>query len=433
MLKKWICIFLAVALLTAAFSGCRAQSSSPAAQNATGTPTEKAPDGTEVNTTAPAPESAEGQIPVIAQPDAAPLGFTAFDSNLIAYLRENGLEDENFSVSPLSFKAALALAAEGAEGETLNQLLAVLGFSSKTELEAWYQTVLTGVDDFAGYFNSEWMTGKSDAAYRVVNSIWKNDSLPGEFKPEYVNAVREALRAETGSAPAADLTKTVNDWVNEQTNGLIPNLLGNVADCDVILVNALYLKSGWLDPFMKKGTDDFTTFDGQVVKKEYMEITERFPYYKDDECQLVSIPLEGGVSMVFVLGKADNLPQKLGQASDVRVHVTVPTFDLETSFENRELVSFLRAIGCDRMFSDAAEFGGLYTESLCVDDIIQKTKVHIYEEGLEAAAATGMMMFPTSMPNEDIIKEFTADHDFSFCIVQGDENPELLFWGQIVK
>ena len=420
MLKKWICIILALLLLVAAFSGCRAQSNGPAVQTIA-KPTEQVSN------------SSEGQTPVIWQTAAAPLGFTDFDSNLIAYLQENGLKGENFSVSPLSFKAALALAAEGAEGETLNQILSVLGFSSKADLEAWYRTVLTGVDDFAGYFNSEWMAGKSDAAYRVVNSIWKNDSLPGEFKPEYVKAVREALRAETGSAPAADLAKTVNGWVNEQTNGLIPNLVGDVSDSNAILVNALYLKSGWIHPFMKKGTDDFTTFDGQVVQKEYMEVQNSFRYYEDDECQLVSVPLEGGVSMVFVLGKADNLPQKLGQASDVRVHVTVPTFDLETGFENGELVNFLRAIGCERMFSDAAEFGELYTESLCVDDIIQKTKVHIYEEGLEAAAATGMMTFPTSMPNEDIIKEFTADRDFSFCIVQGDENPELLFWGQIVK
>lgn len=422
MMKKWICIVLAAALLTAAFAGCRARTDSPAAPNTTQAKPEDASE----------PETS-GMAPVIVQPDAAPLGFTAFDSNLIAFLRENGKAEENFSVSPLSFKAALALAAEGAEGETLNQLLAVLGFSSVAELEAWYQTVLAGVDEFESAFNSPWMENDSDSAYRVVNAIWRNESLPGAFLPDYVNAVSQSLRAEADSAPAAELTQAVNDWVNEQTNGLIPKLLNNAADSNAILVNALYLKSGWLEPFQTKGAGDFTAVDGTVVQKEYMEHTDSYLYYEDEGCQLVSIPLVGGVSMIFVLGDADNLPQKLSQAYYTKVHVTVPTFDLETSFENGELVSFLRALGCDRMFGSKAEFGKMFTDALYVDDIIQKTKVHIYEEGLEAAAATGMVMKNTSMPNPDQPKEFCADHGFSFCIVQGSENPELLFWGQIVK
>lgn len=428
MMKKWICIFLAAALLTAAFAGCRASTDGPAAPNTA--------EAKPVTTNAPeltnAPETSE-QTPAIIQPDASPLGFTAFDSRLIAFLRENGRAEENFSVSPLSFKAALALAAEGAEGETLNQLLAVLGFSSLAELEAWYQTVLAGVDNFDSYFSSGWMESRGDSAYRVVNAIWRNESLPGSFLPDYVKAVSERLRAGADSAPADQLTKAVNDWVNEQTNGLIPKLLNDASDSSAVLVNALYLKSGWLEPFQTKGTGDFTAVNGAVVQKEYMEHTESYLYYEDEGCQLVSIPLEGGISMIFVLGSAENLPQKLGQASRVKVHVTVPTFDLETSFENSELVSFLRALGCSRMFSGEAEFGKMFTDALCVDDIIQKTKVHIYEEGLEAAAATGMIMKNTAMPNPEQPKEFCADHGFSFCIVQDSENPELLFWGQIVK
>ena len=41
----------------------------------------------------------------------ASLGLTGFDSELIDFLRGMGLNDENFTVSPLSFKAALAMTA----------------------------------------------------------------------------------------------------------------------------------------------------------------------------------------------------------------------------------------------------------------------------------------------------------------------------------
>ena len=70
---------------------------------------------------------------------------------------------------------------------------------------------------------------------------------------------------------------------------------------------------------------------------------------------------------------------------------------------------------------------------LCVDEIIQKSKVKIYEEGLEASAATGMIMKNTAVLNPEQPKEFRADHAFSFYITQGTETQELLFWGQIVR
>ena len=76
----------------------------------------------------------------------------------------------------------------------------------------------------------------------------------------------------------------------------------------------------------------------------------------------------------------------------------------------------------------------MYTDALCVADIIQKAKVHIDEEGLEAAAVTAMMMEATAMPGEPETPEiFRADRPFSFYILKNGEVPELLFWGQIVR
>lgn len=421
MKQKMICVLLAAVLCLGAMTGCAAQNR-----------VEKSADtGKE---TVPTESTAESTEPNhgIKQPEASPLGFTAFDSRLIAFLCENGYAEENFAVSPLSFRAALALAASGAEGETLNQLLAVMGFSSVEEMNAWYASVLEGVDRFDKYLSSGFI-GKSDSAYRVVNSVWSNESLPGEFRPDYAQAIRDRLRAEAGSAPGEELAGAVNRWVDEQTNGLIPNLLNDASNVSAILVNALYLKAGWLEPFVSAGTNPFTTFAGETVEKEYMEVTNSFSYYEDENCQLVSIPLEGGISMTFVLGEAENVVQKLSQADYTRVHVTVPKFDLSTSLDDSELKRFLLALGCNRMFSDASGFGPMFTEPLFVDDIIQKSKIKIYEEGLEAAAATAIIMKNGAVLNPEPPKEFCADRAFSFYLIQDGEAPELLFWGQIVK
>ena len=68
--------------------------------------------------------------------------------------------------------------------------------------------------------------------------------------------------------------------------------------------------------------------------------------------------------------------------------------------------------------------------------IIQKTKIKVDEEGLEAAAVTAIMMDnATSIsPSKPQPKIFKADKPFSFYIYSNDELPkELLFYGEMNK
>ena len=62
---------------------------------------------------------------------------------------------------------------------------------------------------------------------------------------------------------------------------------------------------------------------------------------------------------------------------------------------------------------------------------MQKTKIKVDEEGLEAAAVTAIMMNNVTaiMPEENKIYEFNADRPFSFYIYTENEN-ELLFYGK---
>ena len=212
-MKKVISFLLAAVLLLTAFSGC---ASSQKPQAITTKPISI--DGTEA------------------------VGFTDFDHQSgnsmlvddVPYLRrekepghidsfcyrdyaevltESAPEQENFTVSPLSFKAALVLLLEGADGESKRQLLDALGFSSVEEAEKWYASVLENEKAFA-----EWTDDSEESAYRVINSIWHNTSLPGAWIDEYVSAVSEKLRASAYEKPASQITEAVNDWAREQTN-----------------------------------------------------------------------------------------------------------------------------------------------------------------------------------------------------------------------
>ena len=431
-LKTILCTGLAVLLVFSCLVGCQSTATPNGSDEQPTAPASSDPTPTEPKTPA---------VPLAAITNAKALGFSTFDNQLVEFLKQAGRADENFTVSPLSFKAALAMAVLGAEGETQTQLLNALGYQNVDQLRAWYATVLEGVDDFDAFFDNldvfEFSGSSREertAAYRVVNSVWSNKDLPGDFRPAFLDDVRKTCHAEAGSTPAAELADAVNAWVKEQTNGLIPAILKDASNYSAILVNALYLKSGWASAFHELGDRPFTTASGQIVQKPFMNQCADLDYYRDEQTQLVRVPLQGGVSMIFVLGDDTGLADKLSKAENKLVVVTVPMFDVETTLDHKELVDYLKLVGCEKMFSDDAEFAPMYERPLYVDDIIQKAKVHIDEEGLEAAAVTAIVMTEGCIePEPETPEIFCADRPFSFYIVKDGAAPELLFWGQIVN
>ena len=95
--------------------------------------------------------------------------------------------------------------------------------------------------------------------------------------------------------------------------------------------------------------------------------------------------------------------------------VTIPKLDLETEFACGELVEFLKENGVKLAFdADRADFSGMIDHQIYVSDIIQKTRIKLDEDGVEAAAVTAIMMDngAAAIPKEP--KVFTADRPFSF-------------------
>ena len=433
MKRRIILILLAACLGLTACQASAQPGTNPAAPSSADKPEpsgQSAPTEAEPPATEPETETTEPAAPEL--PAGEGLGFTALDDSLLAFLQANGMENKSFTVSPLSFKAALALTALGAEGETQRQILDALGFATVEDMCDWYASVLVGAADFEGRVLGQ---DKKDCAYRVVNAIFHNADCDGEFRESYKELAARTLAARASSHSAAEITAAINGWVNDQTDGLIPNLVQDASQAASVLVNALYLKTKWIEPFQDSELTAFTTAAGTVAQKEFIQKTEKFRYYEDEGCQLVVIPLQGGMNMALILGDGTGLSAKLEQAQVRKVHVSLPKFEVETSLDDKELIRCLQAIGCRRMFVDGgAEFDPMFTEALYVDDIIQKARVKVDEKGLEAAAATAViMMRATAMPRPEEPVEFTADRPFRFVIFREDAAPELLFWGQIME
>ena len=377
---------------------------------------------------------------------------TSFDEKLLSFVSEH--TSGNYMVSPLSFRYALGLLLAGAEGETKAELLKAFGVESEEEWIAFCLDFNGFVEHFAEGLERDIERFKSDKkngwipegtkepfrALRVANSVWKAERVKEDFKEAYRENIEKNYSAEYRSFTEENAIQRINEWADIKTEHMIPRLLPDnypTEDLAVVLMNALYFKDSWVNSFEKGLTreGDFYKKDGNTAKKEFMSTSELFSYYEDEETKLVVLPMDGGVYMAFVLGSTKDLSEKLSNAKNEQVKVTIPKLDLETEFACGELVEFLKENGVKLAFdADRADFSGMIDHQIYVSDIIQKTRIKLDEDGVEAAAVTAIMMDngAAAIPKEP--KVFTADRPFSFFIYTTcNDTTAVMFAGEIVE
>ncbi len=387
-------------------------------------------------------------------------GMGEFNSALVSYIEENGFENQNYMISPTSYRAALCLATAGANGQTKQELLDALKFDDEDQMNAWYSMVYNETIEFQDSIQEEIDyleelendedlrdmysnvgNGQPDGAFKLVNSIWANESGNCEFTDEYIEKVDDLYSATADSKPADELTDAVNSWVNDSTNGQIPKISDDLSQVDLALINALYLRAGWDDKFYEDSTEqgDFTTFDGTTTQKDFMCKQDDILYYEEEGGKLIILPLDYGIKSAFILGEISDIDKALSEATELEVDVRLPKIDMESEFGKEELIGFLQDQGVELAFRDdgSADFSIMSNLPVYIDDIIQKTKIKTDEDGIEAAAVTivAMMEATAAMPEEHEVKEFYADEPFQFLVYTELENSEneILFYGQVVE
>ena len=434
-MKRIVSLFLICVLVLSCFVGCTKQENpteppttetKPVETPGVTEPAEKDPD---VTPTYPIIEASKG------------LGFNNFETAWFNYINQTK-STENYMVSPLSLKMAMALAAAGANTDTLDEILVAFEYATLDDYLNWGKVLLAHEDEvnteIEEYKQAPWIDDNYDAGYSIANSIWHNTDKPGEFLDLYKEYMGE-LDAMFNELPGPELKDAINTWVDEKTHGLIPQLFNDdLSDYSNILVNTLYMKSNWIYTFNEYATaeGDFTTITGEVVKKDMMKLEETFKYYKDDNSELVILPMEHGFKMAIVLGSNENILEKINAAEYELVNVKMPKFEIETTLD--DIVPFMESMGVKLAFDkENADFTNMTTINNYIDKIIQKTKIKLDENGVEAAAVTAIVMDATSALPMDPPKPiyFEADEAFTFYIFTdvAEDATELLFYGQYVQ
>jgi serpin B len=369
-------------------------------------------------------------------------GNSAFAFDLYQILRE---DRENVFYSPYSISVALAMTYAGARGETERQMADALCFSlTQDHLHPAFNGLDLGLAR-----RGEGAQGKDGEGFRlnVVNAIWGQAGYP--FLPEYLDVLAEnygaGLRVLDFSSAPEESRVTINDWVGEQTEGRIEDLIpaGAIdAMTRLVLTNAIYFNAAWGSPFESSLTADgpFHLLGGGEVTVPMMKQTESFGYTRGEGYQAVELPYDGHeLSMVVLLpdaGEFDPFEDALdaGRVDAIvgdllyrQVALTLPRFEVESDFS---LADALSALGMPEAFTNGADFSGMTGDrDLFISEVVHKAFVSVDEAGTEAAAATAVVMEKMALPEEPV--EVTVDRPFIF-LIRDIQTGAILFVGRIV-
>lgn len=105
----------------------------------------------------------------------------------------------------------------------------------------------------------------------------------------------------------------------------------------------------------------------------------------------------------------------------------MPKFKVNTT---AVLNSVLMSLGVEKAFSKGADFSGITSAGVAVDEVKQKCFVEVNEKGAEAAAVTSVGVRLTSVGPVERMFVMNVDRPFVFAIFNTGSN-DILFAGRI--
>lgn len=360
---------------------------------------------------------------------------------------------ENLICSPLSLQYAISMAANGASGETLQEIIDFLGYGEEG---------IETLNEYSKTLLEQLPAVDLDVTLKVTDALLVNDDFP--LLPSFKKTVEDNYYAAVDNMDFSDpeqIAARINDWAERNTNGFINKVLEPSeisVDAVAYIMNALYFKAKWTgdkyEPmFREEGTksEDFRLNDGNTIKADMMRNTRYHEYAEMDGYKVLVLPYAKGKFNMYILlpdeNDIDGLMDKLQTTSwsDIRanlkqdaiVHVRLPKFNIENKYNLNDV---LNGLGVRKAFEPAsAEFDRMFElkdgYDYWISKVIQKSRISVSEWGTEAGSVTIIDMEATSPgPDGPEPKEvyFYADHPFVFII--GEETSgTILFEGVVMQ
>lgn len=306
---------------------------------------------------------------------------------------------ENTVYSPANLYMSLAMLAEATDGESREQILALLGKENIEEVREMAEALWTlsyepgekGTTLLANsmWFRSDYTPLLREATMKTLAETYKVSAYSGRFTDEaYVNAMK--------------------DWVHEYTNGFLKDLaLDWELDCNsaVQILSTVYFKDGWENIFTEtRNMTFYPTEESDGIVCEFLASdNDRVTAYGGEKFTAIEKPFACGGNMLFVLPDrgytTDDLlcdeeflnfiaePASFENKSRTARDIRIPKFDISAE---RGIEESIKNLGITDIFDEhKANFTPLARDkNPGITEINHGVRVRIDENGCEAAGYT---------------------------------------------
>ena len=330
-------------------------------------------------------------------------------------------EIENVLISPLSISLALAMTANGAQGETAEQMLSVLGGYSIEELNAYL------------YSWVKQLPSTKTVKLELANSIWYRDEEDLQVKEEFLQTNVDYYDAAIyQGAFDGQTVEDINHWVQEKTDGMIPKLVDELSFEEMmLLINALAFDADWETPYKASDVydDNFYALDCSKNDADFMRSEEAqfladghaigfLRPYKDGNYSFDALLPQEEMTVGEYIATLDakSFREMVKNPRSITVKARMPKFENEYSVE---LNSVLQTLGLTDAFTHKADFSKTAEMDLQIGQVLHMTYIEVNEAGTKAAAVSGVVESYSAAPESVSVQ---LDRPFVYFILDNQTN-----------
>lgn len=334
--------------------------------------------------------------------------------------------DENSISSGYSAAVAFSLALAGTSGDTLSALANLLGVEAIDEQDLHY-----ALNSLALELESR---SNDDLVLRTANRVFVRPDLA--VRDEFLDIATSEYGAPVVAADfdgdPEGVKQAINGWVNGQTDGFIPSIIGSVDPNTVFaLLNAIFLDATWQDEYqplesmsftsLSDATSDIAGFTGRsglprIVNESVTAI--ELPYGGGELAMLIAMPTDFESFEASLNATAlDTLVASMTQAD---VLFQIPNWEDSADLD---LIQLLASSGLP---SNPWSFNRLVDGELSLQVFAkQKARIEVDENGTRAAAVT-IVGGATSLP-----ETIRIDRPFIY-VLRDRTSGTVLFTGRVL-
>ena len=327
-------------------------------------------------------------------------------------------KNKNVLISPLSATLALAMAFNGADGETKKEFERLMGNITVEQLNEYLYSYINNLDD-------------SEIKLNIANSIWIKNGF--NVKEDFLKANKNYYNSEVfGADFNSDTVNDINKWASDNTDDMINKLLSDddiTKDTVMCLINALLFDADWENQYSHTdATQTFTNINGEKKTVQTLKCSA-YTYYDNEKAtgfkknyannnfSFVALLPDGNINDYVSNLNGKELLETLNNPQEVTANTQMPEFTYECNYD---MINLLSPLGVVSAFDESKADFSKISNDLYISKSIQKTKISINEVGTKAAAVSTTFMTKGFMSDREY--EVVLDRPFIYMIVDNRTN-----------